>query len=304
MALTNTDLLLVQRGSTPLKMEASVLATYVKDEVDAGDIQIASAAQLGVIRVGNNLTIDPATGVLDAVIPAGTEFQGVWTDANNPPTTGNGGKPLATGMFWIWDAGSSTLNNALWGSANGEDVNDGDLIFYDGTTFDVVPGAGGGGGGAVNISGALPITVDTTNPSNPVVGINNVTTTTDGAMTHQDKVKLDSISAGAEANVAQNLSYTPAASNGKVEIDQGGLGATIPAATASQAGLMTGADKSILDGLAAAPVGILSVVEGDGINVNTSNAQNPVVSVEFGASPNGTPKTVMPYDISMLGELT
>ncbi len=303
MALTNTDLLLVQRGATPLKMEASVLATYVKDEVDSADIEIASAAQLGVIRVGNNLSIDPATGVLDAVIPAGTEFQGVWVDAANPPTTGNGGKPLATGMFWIWDNGSATLNNPLWGSANNEAVNDGDLIFYDGTTFDVVPGTGGGGS-AVTITGTLPITVDDSNPSNAIIGINKVTDTTDGSMTHQDKVKLDSISAGAEANVAQNLGYTPAANSGKVDIDQGGLGATIPAATAGQAGLMTGADKAALDLLAAAPTGILSVVEGDGINVDTTNATNPVISVEFGASPNGTPKLVMPYDLTTLGELT
>ena len=33
MALTNTDLLLVQRGTTPHKSEASVLATYIKSEV-------------------------------------------------------------------------------------------------------------------------------------------------------------------------------------------------------------------------------------------------------------------------------
>ena len=29
----------------------------------------------------------------------------------------------------------------------------------------------------------------------------------------------------------------------------------------------------------------------------------PVVNVEFGSSPNGSPVTVMPYDISMLGDL-
>ena len=40
-----------------------------------------------------------------------------------------------------------------------------------------------------------------------------------------------------------------------------------------------------------------------GIDVNNDTAGAPVVSVDFGAAPNGTPTTVMPYDISMLQDL-
>jgi len=54
---------------------------------------------------------------------------------------------------------------------------------------------------------------------------------------------------GAQANVATNLGYTTAATNGTVTSSTG-TNATIPAATTSLAGLMTNADKTKLDGIA------------------------------------------------------
>ena len=294
MAISNTDLLLVQRGGSPMKAEASVLATYIKGEVDGNDIPVASAASLGVIRVGNNLTINPATGILDAVLPAGLEYQGVWVDPSVVPTN------LQNGYFWIWDGGDGVaLNNTNWGTANGTVMNDGDKIFYDGAQFDIVPD---GSGGLQSITSSLPITVDNSDPAHPEVGINAATVTTPGSMSAADKVKLDGIDAGAQTNVAQNLGYD--STNNKVTIDGGGSSATIPKATVGLDGLMSAADKSTLDGLVASPGGILSVVEGDGIDVDNTNAGAPVVSVEFGSTPGGDPKTVMPYDISLLAELT
>ena len=65
-----------------------------------------------------------------------------------------------------------------------------------------------------------------------------------------DKTKLDGIQAGAQVNVATNLGYTSAASNGTVTSSTGN-NATLPAATTAAAGLMTAADKSKLDGIAA-----------------------------------------------------
>ena len=58
----------------------------------SGDIPVASASQLGVIRVGANLDID-GNGILSAVIPAGLSYKGSWSDALNPPTE------LADGEF-------------------------------------------------------------------------------------------------------------------------------------------------------------------------------------------------------------
>ena len=55
MALTDTDLLLVQRGNVPHKTNADQLAKYSNSKIELGDskdVPIASAVQLGVIKVG------------------------------------------------------------------------------------------------------------------------------------------------------------------------------------------------------------------------------------------------------------
>ena len=60
MAVSDTDLLLVQRGTVPYKTTADELASYSNSKIEVGDgkdVPIASAAQLGVIKVGTNLDI-------------------------------------------------------------------------------------------------------------------------------------------------------------------------------------------------------------------------------------------------------
>ena len=119
MAVQDNDLFLVQRGTTPFRETSQNVSTYVTQEITAGNVlpPIASAAQLGVIRVGANLTIDAGTGVLDAVMPSGVEFQGEWTDALNPPASPQ------NGQFWVWTGGAAaTLTNAQLGSINGNVV--------------------------------------------------------------------------------------------------------------------------------------------------------------------------------------
>ena len=62
MAVSDTDLLLVQRGTVPYKTTADELASYSNSKIEVGDgkdVPIASAAQLGVIKVGANLDIQP-----------------------------------------------------------------------------------------------------------------------------------------------------------------------------------------------------------------------------------------------------
>ena len=56
MAVSDTDLLLVQRGTVPYKTTADDLASYTNTKIELGtdkDIPIASAVQLGVIKVGH-----------------------------------------------------------------------------------------------------------------------------------------------------------------------------------------------------------------------------------------------------------
>ena len=293
MAVQDNDLFLVQR-STPFR-ETSQVSNYVTQEIVNGNITppIASAAQLGVIRVGANLTIDAGTGVLDAVLPAGVEFQGEWTDANNPPAAPQ------NGQFWVWTGGAAaTLTNAQWLSINGGVVNVGDRLWFDDSPDWAI--VVGGGGGITGITGTAPIQIGGT-AQQPDISIDAATTTDAGSMSAADKAKLDGIDTGAEVNVDPSQAYTAAATQGTLTLTPGGDATVLPIATTTNAGLMSAADKASFDSLVA--TGGVSVTAGNGIAI-TGDANTPTISANFGgATPNGTPTTVMPFDISMLGDL-
>jgi hypothetical protein len=271
MSVQNSDLLLVQRGAQPYRTTAEELSTKIRGDIDVSgpnkDVPIASASQLGVIRVGDNLDID-SNGILSAVIPAGLEYQGVWSNPTTPPTGAQ------NGYFWIWDGGNATLNNALWGTANGDAVADGDRIFFDGTSFEVVPG---GGGGLAEITGTSPIIVSAVVNGEQDVSIQEATSSQDGYLSKEDKDKLDNLEAGAQVNVPPTQTWTPAADSGTLTLTPGG-------------------DTT--------PGGVSSLTARNGIT-NNGTPSAPILDVDFGALPNGDPTTakVMPYDISALGEL-
>ena len=72
---------------------------------------------------------------------------------------------------------------------------------------------------------------------------------------------------------------------------------------------MSAADKAVIEDLVANPEGVLSLVAGNGIEVNTASAPGsagtPEVIVKFFA-PNGTPDAmtlVMPANIQLLEDL-
>ena len=237
MALSDTDLLLVQRGNVPHKATADQLASYTNSKIELGtskDIPIASGSTLGVIKVGTNLEID-AAGTLSAVLPAGTSYEGIWTDASTPPTA------TVSGQFWIWEGGNATLNNALWGTANGSAVSDNDRLLYDGASFDLLPA--GGGGGLTDITGTAPIVVS------PV-------------------------------------------SDGEQDV-------SMPAATDSNDGYMTKEAFAQLDSLVSSPGGVSSIVAGDNITVNTSQAPGSPATPQILVTTN----SFVPYDITVLQDL-
>jgi hypothetical protein len=302
MSVQNTDLLLVQRGTVPYKTTAEELASYSNTQIELGDgkdVPIASGSQLGVVKVGNNLTIDSG-GVLAAVIPSGTEYQGVWIDPNSVPSG------ALNGNFWVWDGGNGvTLNNAGWGTANGETVSDGDRLFYDGSTFDVVPG---GGGGIVSVDGTAPIVVDNSNADHPDISITAASSSSDGYMSSADFDKLDGISPGAEVNVDPQQTFVASATSGTLTLQPGGDTTIIPIATDTDAGLLSAADKTVLDNLVASPGGVLSIVAGDGIEVNTvaapGSAGTPEVLVKFAGSGSDATTLVMPADLNLLQDLS
>ena len=304
MALSDTDLLLIQRDSTPYKVTATEFASYSNTKIELGtdkDVPIASASQLGVIKVGTNLDIQP-DGTLSAIIPAGLEYRGTWSNATTLPS------PLADGYFWIWDGAGATLNNASWNSANGSDVVEGDRLFYDGLDWAII--SGGGGGGLTEITGTAPVVVSAVADGEQDVSMPAATGSSDGYMPKEAFAKLDAIDNGAQINVNPTQVYTPGADNGTLTLSPGGDTTTVPAATTSAAGLMTAADKTILDNLVGSPGGVLSLVEGPGIQINTTDAPGaagtPQVIAKFYVGPGkeaDTTTLVMPANLQLLEDL-
>lgn len=91
--------------------------------------------------------------------------------------------------------------------------------------------------GVASVSTTAPI-VNTGTSTDPTIGIDNATTTTDGAMSSGDKSKLDGIEAGAEVNTVDSVnSKTGAVTITKVDVS---LGSVDNYATTSQVEATTG----------------------------------------------------------------
>ena len=300
MAVSDTDLLLVQRGTIPYKTTADELASYSNSKIEVGDgkdVPIASASQLGVIKVGTNLDIQP-DGTLSAVIPAGLQYKGPWTDADTPPND------LLDGYFWIWDGADATLNNALWGTANGDDVTEGDRLFYDNGNFTVISS---GGGGLTEITGTAPVVVSAVADGEQDVSMPAATSAQDGYMPKEAFSKLDGIDPGAEVNVNPTQTYTPSASQGVLTLTPGGDTTVVPIATETEAGLMSAADKQIIEDLVSNPDGVVSLVAGNGIEINTGispgTSGTPQIIVKFaGTGADGT-TLVLPANLQWWEDL-
>jgi len=304
MAIDKKDLLLVQRGSTPYKTTAEDLASFTNTEIELGkdkDIPIASASQLGVIKVGDNLEISE-DGTLSAEIPAGLYYKGIWTDADTVPS------PRVTGDFYIWDGADATLNNTDWGSANSEAVTEGDRLFFSNNDWAVI--SGGGGGGLTQITGTAPVVVSAVSDGEQDVSMPKASASVDGYMPKEAFSKLDGIDPGANANINPTQAYVGSDTNGTLTLSPGGDTTTIPAATDSTAGLMTAADKANLNSLVSNPDGLVSVVAGPGMIVNTTeapgSAASPELKVKFHMGPGKSASSttmVMPADLNNLDDL-
>ncbi|WP_434222344.1 tail fiber domain-containing protein [Limnospira platensis CENA597] len=121
------------------------------------------------------------------------------------------------------------------------------------------------------------LTVNSSDGTNAVLP--GATTALAGVMTGADKTKLNGIAAGAQVNVATNLTVSTTATNVTVNSSTG-TNATIPAATTSIAGLLTSADKSKLNGIAAgAQVNVAT-----NLGVTAGTTAGPVVTSSTGTN--------------------
>ena len=260
---------------------------------DFGYIQYHAYGIDGTTGESNKLIIGVANDSTDTVVLQSPYINGVKISYLN--ATNGTGSTEAT----VWHVDNLTNLNQLTNGPGYSTTN--------GTVTSVATTNGTGisvTGGPITTSGTLTITNTapnvTTNLSTTTtattVTVNSsdgtnatlpaATTTVAGVQTGADKLKLDGIASGAQVNVATNLGYTTAASTGTVTSSTG-TNSTLPAATTSLAGLLTGTDKTKLDGIAS----------GATANTNTGT----VTSV---ATANGTGITVTGGPITSTGTLT
>ncbi len=182
-----TDLLLVQRGSTPYRATA--------DEVKAFMLSPATAVAIGAIKPGTNLSGD-ADGTLHASIPGALAYRG----AIDPTTTE---APAAAAVGDVYLASSSGPAMASWSGIAGAEIAQGDLLLFDGSNWSANAALGPDGAGVIRIQVAAPLAVDESDPAQPLLSVEPATTAAAGVVQLADPLALADGTHGRVVDAAQ-----------------------------------------------------------------------------------------------------
>ena len=212
--LSTSDFLYVQRGAQGYKMPASELIDFIAAE--SGSLNYRGSVDLNFAPYAapnDGMVTDPDTGVAFA-----GDIYLVSADAD----------PIVSG----------------WNGIQGQAAQTGDRVIFNGSEWDLLA-ANAGGIGVETVTAAVPsaISVDNSDPANPIIDVESATNTQEGVVT----LAADTITVTDNDKVLTGKHYT--------ELD----------------------DK--IDELAGDA--LLSVVAGDGIDVDAADAQNPVVSIDI-----------------------
>ena len=267
-----TDLSTFFAGGAPISSvfgrTGAIVATNGDYDIgELGDVDLSVAPTSGQFLKwdGSNWIADNTPAVVVDLAYSSAATNGTVTNTAGTNATIPGATTLSAGLF------SATDKVKLNGIATGAQVNvPADLGYTTAASTGTVTSSTG---------------TDATIPA--------ATTSLAGLLTSTDKTKLDGIAAGAQVNVATNLGYTTAASTGTVTSSTG-TNATLPAATTSLAGLLTGADKTKLDGIQA----------GAQVNVATNLAYTTGANTGTVTSSTGTDATIPAATTSLAGLLT
>ncbi|MCP9910134.1 hypothetical protein KBZ15_09475 [Cyanobium sp. BA20m-p-22] len=161
-----TDLLLVQRGGTPFRATA--------EEVKAFMLSPASAAAIGAIKPGTNLSVD-ADGTLHAAISGALTYRG----AIDPTTTE---APANAAVGDVYLASSSGTALATWSGIAGQEIAQGDLLLFDGTSWSANAALGPDGAGVIRIQVAAPLVIDESDPAQPLLSVEPASTAAAGVL--------------------------------------------------------------------------------------------------------------------------
>jgi hypothetical protein len=181
-----TDLLLVQRGSTPYRATA--------DEVKAFMLTPATAAAIGAIKPGTNLSVD-ADGTLHAAIPGALHYRGAID-----PTSDEAPADAAVGDVYL--ASASGMAQESWSGIAGQQVAQGDLLLFDGSNWSANAALGPDGAGVIRIQVAAPLAIDESDPAQPLLSVEPATTTAAGVVRLADAEDLTAGTDGAAVDAA------------------------------------------------------------------------------------------------------
>jgi len=182
-----TDLLLVQRGSTPYRATA--------DEVKAFMLSPATAAAIGAIKPGTNLSVD-GDGTLHAAIPGALTYRGAID-----PTTAEAPAGAAAGDVYL--ASSTGIALGSWSGIAGAEIAQGDLLLFDGSSWSANAALGPDGAGVIRIQVASPLAVDESDPAQPLLSVEPATSAAAGVVQLADPLALADGTPGRVVDAAQ-----------------------------------------------------------------------------------------------------
>jgi hypothetical protein len=182
-----SDLLLVQRGGTPYRATA--------DEVKAFMLTAATAAAIGAIKPGTNLSVD-ADGTLHAAISGALTYRG----AIDPTTTE---APAGAAVGDVYLASTSGIALASWTGMDGAEIAQGDLLLFDGTTWSANAALGPDGAGVIRIQVVAPLAIDESDPAEPLLSVDPATTAAAGVVQLADPLALADGTPGRVVDAAQ-----------------------------------------------------------------------------------------------------
>ncbi len=183
----STDLLLVQRGSTPYRATA--------EEVKAYMLTPATAAAIGAIKPGTNLSVD-ADGTLHAAISGALTYRG----AIDPSTT-DAPVGAVAGDVYLASTGGTALES--WSGIAGAEIAQGDLLLFDGSSWSANAALGPDGAGVIRIQVAAPLAVDESDPAQPLLSVAPATPEAAGVVQLADPLALEDGTPGRVVDAAQ-----------------------------------------------------------------------------------------------------
>jgi len=215
-----------------------------------------------------NLNYDASTGGLFYKNSAGTVVKvgpaQVGTTAPNATPAGSSGN--SAGEFW-YDTAVSTLK------------------VYNGTAWVATAGSGS----VVGVTGTAPITVNNTDPTNPVIGVSAGTTSAAGVLQLTDSYTSFSTTTAATPNAVQqvyNLAYgalqrTGGTMSGTIQI---GSSLADTGGSVGQTGYYLATYQTGVEWTALPSSGVQGVTGVSPITVNNTDPANPIISVNTGTT--------------------